>query len=59
MNYGVTFTRHSYFEVDAKSEEEAYDKAYKQFYHECHSPIGSAHYDEYEIECLDEEDDDE
>lgn len=57
MKYYVNFIQYNEYEVEADSESEAEDKAYREFHNDMCKPIAHTWYDEVEIEC--EEDDDE
>lgn len=72
MRWQVTFTQNHVYEVETDScihsyddylklKEDAFDKAYKEFYADMHYPVAHCSYDDYEIEELDEwgEEDDE
>ena len=56
MKYEVTFIRNDLYIVNAESEDEAYEKAYEQFKNDkLNSSVADLHYDEYEVENLEEE----
>lgn len=57
-NFQVTFTQNWVYDVEADTEEEAYDKAYREFLSEMSRSIAHTQYDEVEVECTDEESDD-
>jgi hypothetical protein len=57
MNYKVTFTQNYTYEVDASNEDEALNKAYKDFVREMCYSLPNTLYDYWDIECEDEEDD--
>ncbi len=58
-NYRVTFMVDHVYEVEADSEEEAFDKAYREYHTMCTSSVAICDYDTYEVENLDEDDYDE
>lgn len=53
--YRVIFTQYYEYEVEAKNDDEAHDKAYKEFAAEMRYPVANTIYDEVEVECLDED----
>lgn len=55
MKYGVTFIQYHYYEVEAESEDEARVLADDEFYNDMCMPIANTHYDAWEIEELEEE----
>ena len=57
-NYVVTFTQYYTYQVEADNEQEAEDIAYNNFKSEMRRPIANTSYDEVEIECLDEDEED-
>ena len=57
MTYKVIFTQHYEYEVKAKNDSEAHDRAYKEFEAEMRYPVANTIYDEIEIECLNDEED--
>ena len=57
MNYKVTFTQNYTYEVTADSEDEAYNKAHKEFVREMCYPVANTLYDYLDIECEDEDED--
>lgn len=50
MSYVVTFTKYYMYEVDARTAEEAKDRAYEHFVSEMRRPIASTSYDEVEVD---------
>ena len=60
MNYTVTFVQYHTYNVEANSDSDAEDKAYREFRDDMRSSIANLHYDDVEIECDydDEEDED-
>lgn len=58
MKYYVNFIQYNEYEVEADSESEAEDKAYTEFHNDMYRPIAHTWYDEVEIECDEEEDND-
>lgn len=59
MTYTVTFVQNHTYEVEANSESEAESIAYKEFANNMRYPVARTWYDEVEIECDEEEDNDE
>lgn len=57
--YEVTFTRYYTYTVTAEDEDEAIDKAEKEFSQDNHSAVAVTWYDESEVECQDDEDEEE
>lgn len=57
MKYAVTFTQYSYYEVDAKTESDAIDRAYIQFRRDALYPVARTHYDEVDVEEIEDEGD--
>ena len=55
MNYTVTFIQYHTYDVEAESDSEAENKAYREFASDMRHPVAQTWYDEVEIEC-DEED---
>ena len=55
MQYVVTFTQYSNYDVEAKTESEAIDEAYKLFNREAYYPVAHTHYDEVDVEEIEEE----
>ena len=53
-NWKVTFTTYEEYEVEAETEEEAFELAQKKLANDRCRPPASTWYDESEIECLDE-----
>lgn len=56
--YAVTFTQSYTYEVEAKDEWEAEDFAHTIFKSDMCHPIARTCYDDCEIECLEEDEDD-
>ena len=56
--YRVIFTQYYEYEVDANNDNEAHDKAYKELEAEMRYPVANTIYDEIEIECLDDDEED-
>lgn len=56
-SYTVTFTQYHTYEVEAKDEDEAEDKAYKEFQSDMRRSAGSAFYDDVEVECNEDDED--
>ena len=59
MNYTVTFVQYHTYNVEADSDSDAENKAYREFRNDMCSSIAHTHYDEIEIECDDEDEEDE
>lgn len=57
--YRVEFVQCHYYYVEANDEDEAFDNAYKEFQSDMRSPVVNTSYDDYEIECLTEDEKDE
>ena len=57
MKYRVVFTQYYEYEVEAKNDSEAHDKAHQEFAAEMRHPVANTVYDEMEIERLDDEED--
>lgn len=55
MRFAVTFTQYSVYEVEAKTESEAIDEAYKIFKRDACYPVANTYYDEVDVEEIDEE----
>ena len=55
MRFVVTFTQYSDYEVEAKTESEAIDEAYKLFRRDACYPVANTHYDEVDVEEIEEE----
>lgn len=58
MKYIVTFVKYHDYEIEAKDEKEAFDKAYREYCSDMRSPIADTTYDDMEVLC-DWEDDEE
>ena len=58
-NYVVTFTQYYSYQVEANNEQDAENNAYGLFKQEMYYPVANTSYDELEIECLDEDEDEE
>ena len=56
-SYVVTFAQYSVYDVDADSEDEAIDEAYKYFSAEKSRSIADTTYDEVEVEEIDPDED--
>lgn len=54
MNCLVTFTQFHEYEIEAKNENEALEKAKSEFYNDMCRPIADTHYDDIEIRCEEE-----
>jgi hypothetical protein len=52
--YEVGFIQSHCYEIEADSEEEAFDKAMEEFLDDMHRPIANTDYDDYFIDELDE-----
>lgn len=50
MLYDVRFYQVFEYEIEAEDEEEAFNKAHKEFIAEMCRPIANTNYDDYEIE---------
>lgn len=59
MEYTVTFIQYHTYTVDAYNENEAFSKAEKEFNADMRSAIANTYWDDYEIECDDDDEDDE
>lgn len=57
--WNVIFTTYEEYEVEAETENDAMDIAAKQLFSDRSSSVASKRYDDCEIECLDEDDEDE
>ena len=57
--YLVTFTRCYEYYVTADNAMDAEEIAYEKFRERCLRPVANTSYDEVEIECLEEEDEEE
>ena len=57
--YRVEFVQYHYYYVEAKDEDEAYDKGYKEFVSDMRTPCANTSYDDCEIECLSEDEEEE
>lgn len=55
----VTFTQWYDYTVEAVDPDEAFDKAHELFENDMRRPIARTYYDDYEIEILEESDDEE
>ena len=58
MNYKVTFTQLYTYKVEADNEDEAFNKAHKEFVSEMCYPVANTLYDYLDIECEDEDEED-
>lgn len=56
--YKVTFIQYHTYTVDAKNEDDALDKAYRDFRADMRSSVASTQYDDYEIEGGDDDEED-
>ena len=54
--YLVTFIRYYEYYVDAENARDAEEIAYEKFRERCVKTVANTSFDEVEIECLDEED---
>lgn len=52
--YNVTFMQYHEYTVEAESESDAERKAYQKFKNDMCSPVAHTHYDDVEVECLDD-----
>jgi hypothetical protein len=60
MTYTVTFTQYWTYDVEARTTEEAEEKAYEHFLRDMYRPIAITTYDDVEVDPdYDEEDEDE
>ena len=55
-SYEVTFTQYSTYGVEANNEREAVDKAYHEFCRDASYPVANTHYDEVDVEEIEDED---
>ena len=55
MKYKVIITRYHHYEIEADSDVEAEEKGVKEFECEMSRPIASTHYDEIEVEEVEED----
>ena len=55
--YRVTFVQNYVYQVNASNEDEAYDAAYNEYHSEMHIPVAHTHYDDLDVECLEEDED--
>lgn len=58
MDYKVTFIQYYTYNVYANDEEDAFNEAYKEFQREMYYPSANTWYDDVEIECKEEDDED-
>ena len=58
MTYKVTFVQYHTYTVDAKDDDEAENIAYKEFERDMYYPAANTWYDDVEIECEEDEDED-
>lgn len=58
-SYTVTFTQYHTYEVEAEDEWEARDKAQREFESDMYSLIANPYYDEIEVQCDEEDEEDE
>jgi hypothetical protein len=58
MKFRVTFEQYHTYEVEADSEETAFDKAHEEFTSDMRRPVANTWYDSVDIECEDEDEDD-
>lgn len=58
MKYTVTFTQYHTYTVDAEDEDSAFDEAHEEFKGDMRSSIAATWYDDVEIECNEEDEDD-
>lgn len=56
--YRVTFIQYNTYEVDAVDEDDAFHTAYDEFYADMHYPCANTNYDDYDIECIEKDEDD-
>ena len=49
--YTVKFEQHHTYKVEANNEDEAFDKAHKEFVSDMRYPVANTFYDFYDIEC--------
>lgn len=54
-NYIVTFAQYYTYCVEAENEDEAENKAYKEFKSDMLIPVANTRYDDVEIECNEED----
>lgn len=54
--YEVTFTQYYIYEVEAKNDYDAQEKAYKEYEADMRYPVANTIYDEVEVECLEDDD---
>lgn len=57
--YRVTFTQYYTYEIDAMDEDDAFHQAYDEFESEMRCSIATTSYDDYDIKCIEEDEDDE
>lgn len=57
MTYKVRFEQYHTYHVEANSEEEAFDKAHKEFVSDMCYPVANTWYDFWDVECEDEDED--
>ncbi len=57
MRYCVTFVQNNVYFVDADDDNDAERKVYDEFCSEMSYPVAHTHYDECDVECLDDEED--
>ena len=55
MKYTVRFEQYHTYEVEADSEDEAFNKAHKEFVSDMRTPVACTWYDAVDVDC-DEED---
>lgn len=57
MKYTVTFVPYYTHMVDTEDEDKSFDGAYKEFKSDMYCSVANAYYDNYEVECKDEGED--
>lgn len=55
MKFEVTFTQYYTYEVEAKSEDEAVSKAYRQFESDMLNPVANTAYDDVDVEEVEQD----
>ena len=58
MTYEVTFVQYHTYTVDAEDEDKAFNEAYKEFQREMYYPAANTWYDNVDVECEEEDEDD-
>jgi len=57
--YVVIFTQCHAYEVEADNYDMAFEKGYEEFDEDMHYPVANTMYDDVEVTCLDDDDEEE